>query len=287
MDRNKTRFTIGELSEISDLSKKTLRYYDKIGLINPSERDLNTNYRYYSQQQVLQALIIKEMRLRGFNQAEIKTLFKYHDLNRLESSLERKINSIENEIEKLREQLEFTRTTHQLITKSLDAHTATGSRNTKKLSISTIPEMIVLFIRKRSRFIASELFWDRWAELQKMRDAEKVQSVGPFSAIFHDHYFNQFFFEEGDLEVFLPIKEGDISKPYVKKFGGFQVARMVFVGKYSDLLTCYVELVNQIEKSNYEICGPAIEEYLVEFSHCVTEDKYVTRVSFPIKLKDQ
>lgn len=39
---------IGELSKISQVSVKTLRYYDEVGLLKPLEIDRFTGYRYYS-----------------------------------------------------------------------------------------------------------------------------------------------------------------------------------------------------------------------------------------------
>jgi DNA-binding transcriptional MerR regulator len=41
-------FKIGEFSKLSQVTVKTLRYYDKIGLLRPAEVDRFTDYRYYS-----------------------------------------------------------------------------------------------------------------------------------------------------------------------------------------------------------------------------------------------
>jgi len=41
-------FKIGDFSRISQVSVKTLRYYDEIGLLKPAHVDRFTGYRYYS-----------------------------------------------------------------------------------------------------------------------------------------------------------------------------------------------------------------------------------------------
>jgi len=41
-------FKIGDFSRISQVSVKTLRYYDEIGLLRPAQVDRFTGYRYYS-----------------------------------------------------------------------------------------------------------------------------------------------------------------------------------------------------------------------------------------------
>ncbi len=45
-------FKIGEFSKLSQVTVKTLRYYDEIGLLKPAEVDRFTSYRYYSVDQL-------------------------------------------------------------------------------------------------------------------------------------------------------------------------------------------------------------------------------------------
>lgn len=282
MQRGKSNYSIGEISKITNLNKKTLRFYDEKGILKPSGRVEDNNYRYYSEQQILVALMIREMKHRGFTLAEMRDFFQSQDLTSFKVNLENKIADMQKEIEHMQKQLLYTCDTHNRINNVLSVL----NKDTKKedtITISTMPETTVLFTRYRCRVNAKELFWDRYAEIQNLRDQEKKLSSGSFTAIFHDHYLNQFLFDDGDLEVILPIDNGDLTKPYIKKFGGFLVASKNFVGPYYDLLQTYVELVKLIEEKNYEIIGPAIEEYLVEFSYGVGEEEYVTKVSFPIK----
>lgn len=49
----KKLLSIGEVSKIKDISIKSLRYYDKIGILKPIYINPNTNYRYYSTEQFL------------------------------------------------------------------------------------------------------------------------------------------------------------------------------------------------------------------------------------------
>lgn len=47
-------FKISEFSKISQVSVKTLRYYDQLNLLKPDFTDKHTGYRYYSADQMLQ-----------------------------------------------------------------------------------------------------------------------------------------------------------------------------------------------------------------------------------------
>jgi len=54
----KNRYTIGDMSSICNISRKALRYYEKIGLISSTRNDFN-NYRYYTDDALLAIPVIK------------------------------------------------------------------------------------------------------------------------------------------------------------------------------------------------------------------------------------
>lgn len=41
--------SIGQMSKTCGVSVKTLRHYDKIGLLRPEQTDMFTGYRYYDE----------------------------------------------------------------------------------------------------------------------------------------------------------------------------------------------------------------------------------------------
>lgn len=49
---NQIMFLIGEFSQIAQVPKSQLRYYDEIGLLKPAEADKWTSYRFYSVKQL-------------------------------------------------------------------------------------------------------------------------------------------------------------------------------------------------------------------------------------------
>ncbi|MDF2869969.1 MAG: transcriptional regulator MerR family [Anaerocolumna sp.] len=46
---NENMYSIGQFSAMMELNKKTLRYYDDIGLFRPVLVDKNNQYRYYEE----------------------------------------------------------------------------------------------------------------------------------------------------------------------------------------------------------------------------------------------
>ncbi|MCL2719132.1 MAG: MerR family transcriptional regulator [Lachnospiraceae bacterium] len=69
------KLSIQQVSELLQISKDTLRYYDKLGLVCP-ERGVN-NYRSYTAQDVLSLQYIQVLSFTGFTLSEVKQLFGY------------------------------------------------------------------------------------------------------------------------------------------------------------------------------------------------------------------
>src|SRR6201984_992537 len=94
------RVTIGEFSRASHLSVKTLRHYHEVGLLEPSEVDPGNGYRYYAEDQIPLAPVIRRLRGLQMPVAEVKSVLAAPDpearnqlivahLDRLEGDLAR------------------------------------------------------------------------------------------------------------------------------------------------------------------------------------------------------
>jgi MerR family Zn(II)-responsive transcriptional regulator of zntA len=63
---------IGELSQKTGVSKDTIRFYEKAGLLNASNRCEDNNYRWYDDEAVERLAFIKQGKALGFTLGEIK-----------------------------------------------------------------------------------------------------------------------------------------------------------------------------------------------------------------------
>ena len=68
--------SIGAFSKISNVTTKTLRYYDEIGLIKPVYVNDENGYRYYSTSQLETVLLIGKLKWYGFSLDEIAEVLK-------------------------------------------------------------------------------------------------------------------------------------------------------------------------------------------------------------------
>lgn len=67
-------YRIGEFSKLCKTSIKTLRYYDEIGLLKPAFCDGETNYRFYTTDQLVKFHVINSYRQVGMSIDEIKLI---------------------------------------------------------------------------------------------------------------------------------------------------------------------------------------------------------------------
>jgi len=76
---SKNLVSIGALSKSVGLTTDTLRYYDEIGLLKPTQISEETGYRYYVPTQAITLLRILELKDFGFSLKEVKTMLTKND----------------------------------------------------------------------------------------------------------------------------------------------------------------------------------------------------------------
>ena len=88
-------YRIGEFSKLSKTTIKTIRYYEKEGLLTPHFIDVN-NYRYYTSKELIAISKIINLRQLGFSIDEIRKVISGANLI---DSLKRKKQEIELELD--------------------------------------------------------------------------------------------------------------------------------------------------------------------------------------------
>ncbi|MDH6371899.1 DNA-binding transcriptional MerR regulator [Paenibacillus sp. PastF-3] len=134
-------FRIGELSKLTQVSIRMLRYYDEAGLLKPQEIDKWTGYRMYSSEQIPILNRIVYLRDSGFNVAEIAiALDKNNDIS-LIKQLDNKYAEIEKVIQDEQEKLRKIKLAKiEILGQKKEMY--------YNISIKAIPSYAVLSLRK-------------------------------------------------------------------------------------------------------------------------------------------
>lgn len=97
-------YSIGEFAKLTNVTVKTLRHYEKLGLVMPTYNPDN-GYRRYKDAHVAQVESIMALKLLGFSLSEIATFFSHHkpivtlDLATQKTALRKKMYEIRQVIE--------------------------------------------------------------------------------------------------------------------------------------------------------------------------------------------
>lgn len=75
---NSGRYTISQLAKAAGVPTTTVRYYERIGLVQPDDRT-NGNYRLYSDQSLNKMKFVRAAQAIGFTLDDIKTLLASPD----------------------------------------------------------------------------------------------------------------------------------------------------------------------------------------------------------------
>lgn len=99
-------YKISDFSEMTGLSKETLRYYAEVKLLEPTYIDPKNNYRYYDDGSFFLATLLIKLRGFGFTIQEMISVMEDESFVNLENLLLQKRNNIRKQIKELQNQIE-------------------------------------------------------------------------------------------------------------------------------------------------------------------------------------
>ena len=96
--KSKNKLKIKEFSKLCQVTIKTLRHYEKIGLLQPAEIDEWTGYRYYNVSQMQTLGNIRRLKEIGLTLDEIREIQKSKNLTPSLEVLNKKILTCRQEL---------------------------------------------------------------------------------------------------------------------------------------------------------------------------------------------
>ncbi|MES2320069.1 MAG: MerR family transcriptional regulator [Pseudomonadota bacterium] len=122
---------IGELASVTGLSADTLRYYEKMAVLDPPVRQAN-GYRHYNQQHVERLKFVQSAKALGFSLAEIVAFIPRLGVGQfgraeIEHELRVKLHEVGREIARLQELERHLTVTFEGLSCKFDAPLSTGA----------------------------------------------------------------------------------------------------------------------------------------------------------------
>ena len=101
-EKKEPNLKIGELSRLFQISADSIRYYERVGILNPI-RDENNNYRQYTAQDLRRLIMIRELLSLNFSTEQIRSYYENRSMESTRQLLEQEQVLIEMQIKSLQE----------------------------------------------------------------------------------------------------------------------------------------------------------------------------------------
>lgn len=270
--RCKGRYSVGDVSKVCNVSKKTLRYYDKIGLIN-SERDDSNNYRYYSSESLLSVPVIKYYKQMGFKLDEMKEFIE-GDVKNVYRAMQRCFRSKIDELGKTQKEIlrkyVSVKDWYDLI---LEAEMVID-HNIKEVSIKYVDSSDYLFLDQAfdNDLKASIINIEFTNYVEKVNNEITGPVIINFSS-FQDRMQNK------PQNIRMLQKTLIVCKEHEKvTFGGQMMISCYHIGSHETINTTYEKMCHWARKHGYVIGDESFERYVTDYWTTRNSSKFVTEI---------
>lgn len=101
--KNGKLFSISKTAKIVNMTTETLRYYDRISLVHPSQTDKWSKYRYYSEKDIVRLHTIRALSCMEIPLKEIKRLIELNNIEEIVSFLQNALIRADKKISELQD----------------------------------------------------------------------------------------------------------------------------------------------------------------------------------------
>ena len=266
-------YQIGEFSRITEIPVKTIRFYHDEKLLIPAYIDPENGYRYYNDENLTKARVIKQLRGLEFSLDEIRKILKF-DAD--EDSFLEKLNAqktvLQNEVDRLSN---VSQTIDQIILFETSARKKM-SESTFKIEEKQIDEMLIGGIRMRGKYS------DCGKAFSKIGRKFGRYVRGNAMLLHYDREFKE---QDADFEACIPIAEGKSTDEIeVRLIPGGKCVSLLHKGPYDSINRSYEKISQYLIEKDCELQSPSREIYIkgpgIIFKG--NPDNYITEIQFLI-----
>lgn len=269
---------ISDFAQLSRVSPKALRLYDRMGLLKPIEVDNFTSYRYYSATQLPRLnriLVFKEL---GFSLEQISKLLD-ENISTEEIRGMLRIKHFEIQQRLLEDQVRLARVEMRLNEIELEKKMP----NYEVILKPVESQLVAVTVGVIPNYQDCGPIFDRlFTEAYSYASRHNLKQLGNGISIYHDTKLRDC---EIPVEAAVAIYEKIPSneKVWVYELPGVEeMACTVHRGSFTSLGLAYKSLLEWVEKNGYRIIGSIREVYL-QFERGGDESHYVTEVQVPVE----
>ena len=264
-------YKIGDFSSMSKTTIKTLRYYEKEGLLKPVYVDLNTGYRYYETSQLVEISRIISLRQIGLSIKDIKNVLSGYDmeqiLNKRKKEIQENLIDYNIQLSKINYLLEENHMKNEIF-------------------IKEIPSYIVYYCDG----VIDD--FSKVSEFALQVGTECAKANPNLKCITPDYCYISYLdgeYKEKDIKIrYAEAVEKEGKETDRVKFMRTDAITAICIyhkGSYEHLRDSYNIILKYIEDNDYEIIDNPRECYIDGCWNKDSEDDYLTEIQFPVVKK--
>ena len=266
--RQQEFYSIGQVSKIANLSTKALRYYDKIGLIQPDKVEDN-QYRFYSMPTLLSVPVIKYYKQMGFTLEEMRSLIEGSTYNVLEKAFSEKIKQIKIEERELFIKYKSVKDWHELI---LEADGVIENN---------ITNVFVKFQNTEEfTFMDQEFNYNYNSSIVNIEFTNFVEGKGTAVTGPVMIYFPSY--KDKNVKIVQRTFES-VGEENSIKLGGNMVISCYHIGSHESINQTYDKIIKWAKDWNYKLGDYCVERYVTDYWTTKNTNNFVTEIMIEIR----
>ncbi|MGL6107852.1 MerR family transcriptional regulator [Romboutsia sp.] len=265
-------YKTGELSKIYKIGRDSLKYYEKLGLLNPT-RDKNT-YRMYTIKDICNLSLIKELRSLDFSMQRIKEYLKNRNIETTKKMLKEELSLIEQKLEELLTHKDSINQRLKSINNAID------NTNVNRIELIYINKRKAIARKTNGEFTENvDYLIQRLNE--NLEENFYILGNSNFGGVFDSKSIDRGVYNNYK-SILCFIEDDSVRSNFILDEGYY--VTYTYRGDYKQSSRVLPMMYKFIKANNYVVLGDPIEIYKIDIYETDTEDEYVTQVQIPVKL---
>lgn len=269
----KTSYSIGEFSQVTGLSVKTLRFYHEKGILLPTTVDAATGYRFYDAAKIEKARVIMQLRQMEFSLEDIAAVLSQCDDDAdILNQLERQKQSLQQRIQ---EDRDIVRSLSKIIAREKAAKEFIEHGNFS-VEERLFPPTLIAGIRMKGKY--NEM-GKGFARLGK---AIGRHICGKPMCLYYDGEFRD---DEANFEPCFPVRREVAAEGInFQTIPAARCLRLIHRGPYDTLGRSYMKILGRVAQQKVTVVLPTREVFIKGPGTIFKGNpkKYLTEIQLPL-----
>jgi DNA-binding transcriptional MerR regulator len=269
----KTSYTIGEFSQVTGLSVKTLRFYHEQGLLVPSSVDAQTGYRFYDESKIEKARVIMRLRQLEFSLEDIAlVLGQCEDEADILGHLERQKDRLQ---QRIRAERDIVRSLAQVIASEKAAKQLLENARFE-VEEKTLEPLLVAGIRMQGKYP------ECGAGFSRLGKVVGRYICGKALCLYYDGEYRE---EDANFEPCFPIRQAvSVEGVSIRTLPATRCLSLMHLGPYDQLGRSYARILKVASERKAKLTLPTREVYLKGPGMIFkgNPNRYLTEIELPI-----